>query len=97
MARSSCFAFFFFFSSRRRHTRCGRDWSSDVCSPDLKGSFPFKQITDEFDDEDIVYTKVDDSTYLFEGKTSLVDMYKVLDIDGKAFEEEKGESDSIGG
>src|SRR6202045_2704377 len=24
-----------FFSSRRRHTRCGRDWSSDVCSSDL--------------------------------------------------------------
>src|SRR5690554_7678691 len=30
-----CFFFFFFFSSRRRHTRCGRDWSSDVCSSDL--------------------------------------------------------------
>src|SRR6266498_5915995 len=29
--------FFFFFSSRRRHTRCGRDWSSDVCSSDLVG------------------------------------------------------------
>src|SRR5690554_8172072 len=33
---SNCmFFFFFFFSSRRRHTRCGRDWSSDVCSSDL--------------------------------------------------------------
>src|SRR3989442_6495249 len=31
MGSSSCF----FFSSRRRHTRCGRDWSSDVCSSDL--------------------------------------------------------------
>src|SRR6266498_3523216 len=30
-------SFFFFFSSRRRHTRCGRDWSSDVCSSDLRG------------------------------------------------------------
>src|SRR5256884_1467662 len=30
--RSECF---FFFSSRRRHTRCSRDWSSDVCSSDL--------------------------------------------------------------
>src|SRR3989442_11901059 len=29
------FCTFFFFSSRRRHTRCGRDWSSDVCSSDL--------------------------------------------------------------
>src|SRR3989442_7052132 len=27
-----------FFSSRRRHTRCGRDWSSDVCSSDLLGA-----------------------------------------------------------
>src|SRR5205809_2729797 len=32
-----CFFFcFFFFSSRRRHTRCSRDWSSDVCSSDLR-------------------------------------------------------------
>src|SRR5687768_17711523 len=31
------FFFFFFFSSRRRHTRCSRDWSSDVCSSDLPG------------------------------------------------------------
>src|SRR5271157_6203017 len=30
--------FFFFFSSRRRHTRCGRDWNSDVCSSDLARS-----------------------------------------------------------
>src|SRR6266498_150660 len=29
---------FFFFSSRRRHTRCGRDWSSDVCSSDLRAA-----------------------------------------------------------
>src|SRR2546429_9990310 len=29
------FFFFFFFSSRRRHTRCSRDWSSEVCSSDL--------------------------------------------------------------
>src|SRR2546422_8511229 len=28
--------FYFFFSSRRRHTRCSRDWSSDVCSSDLR-------------------------------------------------------------
>src|SRR2546429_9778182 len=30
-----CLTCFFFFSSRRRHTRCSRDWSSDVCSSDL--------------------------------------------------------------
>src|SRR5256884_1491327 len=33
------FVSFFFFSSRRRHTRCSRDWSSDVCSSDLVHSF----------------------------------------------------------
>src|SRR2546429_1799457 len=31
--------FFFFFSSRRRHTRCSRDWSSDVCSSDWREEF----------------------------------------------------------
>src|SRR2546426_9611023 len=31
-----CFIFFFFFSSRRRHTRLQGDWSSDVCSSDLR-------------------------------------------------------------
>src|SRR5438045_7587705 len=31
-----CFILFFFFSSRRRHTRCLSDWSSDVCSSDLR-------------------------------------------------------------
>src|SRR2546422_11096431 len=34
--------FFFFFSSRRRHTRCSRDWSSDVCSSDLIASEKWK-------------------------------------------------------
>src|SRR2546429_1286135 len=33
---TSVLSFFFFFSSRRRHTRCSRDWSSDVCSSDLR-------------------------------------------------------------
>src|SRR5207249_8570021 len=32
--------FLFFFSSRRRHTRSKRDWSSDVCSSDLRASAP---------------------------------------------------------
>src|SRR5256884_2511485 len=42
-ARGVCYCdcFFFFFSSRRRHTRCSRDWSSDVCSSDLSVSFTF--------------------------------------------------------
>src|SRR2546429_1882226 len=37
--------YFFFFSSRRRHTRCSRDWSSDVCSSDLAGvDLPLEKI-----------------------------------------------------
>src|SRR2546429_3681292 len=35
--KSRVYVFVFFFSSRRRHTRCSRDWSSDVCSSDLQG------------------------------------------------------------
>src|SRR5256884_898502 len=38
--------FFFFFSSRRRHTRCSRDWSSDVCSSDL-GTFVSSSLPDQ--------------------------------------------------
>src|SRR5690554_6976633 len=36
----------FFFSSRRRHTRCGRDWSSDVCSSDLGDATKEKSAAD---------------------------------------------------
>src|SRR3989442_9392841 len=39
---------FFFFSSRRRHTRCGRDWSSDVCSSDLPNPDRMFAIGDAF-------------------------------------------------
>src|SRR2546429_4424987 len=35
LPKTRCERLFFFFSSRRRHTRCSRDWSSDVCSSDL--------------------------------------------------------------
>src|SRR5438128_5146564 len=42
----------FFFSSRRRHTRCYRDWSSDVCSSDLKkyeDIYPFDFETEQWE------------------------------------------------
>jgi len=54
-------------------------------------------ITDEFDDDEIEYSKVDPSTFIFEGRTSLNDLYKVLDIDGLVFENLKGEAETIGG
>lgn len=54
-------------------------------------------ITDEFDDEELNFKKIDDSTFVFEGRTALIDLYKVLEIDGKEFESLKGESDTLGG
>lgn len=54
-------------------------------------------ISDEFDDDDLVYSKLDDKNYVFEGKTSLKDIYKVTDIDQELFEENKGESETIAG
>jgi putative hemolysin len=55
------------------------------------------EITDEFDEEDLQYSKIDSSNYVFEGKTALVDMYRVLEIDGGNFESVKGESDTLAG
>ncbi|HRH71041.1 MAG TPA: gliding motility-associated protein GldE [Flavobacteriales bacterium] len=54
-------------------------------------------ITDEYDDEDLFYSKLDDHTWVFEGRTSLTDVYRVLDIDGALFEENKGDSGTLGG
>lgn len=54
-------------------------------------------ITDEFDDDDISYTKIEENIFLFEGKTALVDFYKVLEISGKEIDSLKGESDTLGG
>ena len=54
-------------------------------------------ISDEFDDDDLEYSKLDDYNYIFEGKTALVDIYKILEIDGNEFEEAKSESDTLAG
>lgn len=55
------------------------------------------EISDEFDEEEVTYSKLDELNYVFEGKTPLNDMYRILDIEGDDFEEEKGESDSLAG
>ena len=55
------------------------------------------EISDEFDDDEIIYSKLDDFNYVFEGKTPLNDFYKVLDIDGAEFEREKGEAETLAG
>ena len=54
-------------------------------------------ITDEFDEDDIVFKQEKENEFIFEGRTSLIDFYKVIDIDGKEFELLKGDSDSLGG
>ena len=55
-------------------------------------------INDEFDDEDLSYSKLDANNYVFEGKTTIKDFCRVLDIDDEAiFEEEKGESETLAG
>ncbi len=55
------------------------------------------EINDEFDEDAIHYNKLDDNTYIFEGKTSLNDFCKVIQEDPSVFEEVKGESESLGG
>jgi putative hemolysin len=55
------------------------------------------EITDEFDDEKIAYSRIDERNLVFEGKTSLIDIYKVIGIEGEEFEKAKGDSDSLAG
>lgn len=55
-------------------------------------------INDEFDDDDIIYSKIDDSNYVFEGKTSLKDFYKIIKLEDESiFESKKGESETLAG
>jgi len=55
-------------------------------------------INDEFDYDDLTYSKIDENNYIFEGKTSIKDFCRVLDDEDEAiFEEEKGESETLAG
>lgn len=55
-------------------------------------------INDEFDEDDLSYSKIDEDNYIFEGKTTIKDFCKVLgDEDEALFEEEKGESETLAG
>ena len=57
------------------------------------------EINDEFDVESemVNYTKIDDNNYLFDGKTSIQDFYKILNIEENIFDDLKGESESLAG
>ena len=54
-------------------------------------------ISDEFDDENIIFSQIDDKNYLFEGKISLKDFYRIIDVNGVEFEEQKGEAETLAG
>jgi putative hemolysin len=55
------------------------------------------EIRDEFDEDKLIYSKLDDHNYVFEGKISLGDFCKITDIDPAIFQEHKGGSDTLGG
>jgi gliding motility-associated protein GldE len=55
------------------------------------------EIRDEFDDDEINFSKINDNTYIFEGKTTLIDFCKITHQDPDIFDSVKGESESLGG
>lgn len=54
-------------------------------------------IKDEFDEEDLHYKKIDDQNYIFEGKTLINDMCRIIGESPETFEHARGESDSLAG
>jgi gliding motility-associated protein GldE len=54
-------------------------------------------ISDEFDDENINFSQIDDRNYLFEGKITLKDFYRIIDVDEDLFESKKGEAETLAG
>lgn len=54
-------------------------------------------ISDEFDDAPVNFSKIDDRNYIFEGKINLKDFYRIIDVDEGLFEEQKGEAETLAG
>ena len=54
-------------------------------------------ISDEFDDDNINFSQIDDKNYLFEGKINLKDFYRIIDVDESLFEIRKGEAETLAG
>ncbi|MCX6353035.1 MAG: gliding motility-associated protein GldE [Bacteroidetes bacterium] len=54
-------------------------------------------ISDEFDDDEIFYSRLDDNNFIFTGKTSLSDVIKVMSLEEDTFEKIRGEVETIGG
>ena len=54
-------------------------------------------ISDEFDDENINFSQIDEKNYLFEGKIYLKDLYRIIDVNEDNFENKKGEAETLAG
>lgn len=54
-------------------------------------------ISDEFDDENLNFSQIDDKNFLFEGKINLKDFYRIVDVDEEVFESSKGEAETLAG
>jgi len=55
-------------------------------------------ISDEFDDDDLIYSKIDENNYVFDGKTALKDFYRIIKLEDESiFENHKGEAETIAG
>ena len=54
-------------------------------------------ISDEFDDENLNYSQIDDKNFLFEGKINLKDFYRIVAVDEETFENRKGEAETLAG
>ena len=55
-------------------------------------------ISDEFDDDDLIYSKIDENNYVFDGKTALKDFYRIIKLEDESiFENYKGEAETIAG
>jgi len=54
-------------------------------------------ISDEFDDENINFSQIDDRNFLFEGKINLKDFYRIVEVDEEEFEIRKGEAETLAG
>ena len=54
-------------------------------------------ISDEFDDENLNFSQIDDKNFLFEGKINLKDFYRIVDVDEEIFEISKGEAETLAG
>lgn len=55
------------------------------------------EITDESDEDETMYRKIDDRTYIFEGKILLNDFFKIIEAEDDPFEEVRGESETLAG